>query len=113
MIAGFDFFTVPTVTFQLLYCFFVIERGRRKIRHFNLTQHPTAERVAQQLRKAFPGVGPLRSAILLEASNRCAKPATPLKPAFVGPGGPIRRRRWVAEANQGSAGGHKETILLM
>lgn len=27
---AFDFFTVPTVTFKLLYCSFVIEQGRRK-----------------------------------------------------------------------------------
>ena len=31
VIAALDFFTVPTVTFQLLYCFFVIEHGRRRI----------------------------------------------------------------------------------
>ena len=37
IIAAFDFFTVPMVTFQLLYCFFVIEHGRRKILHFNVT----------------------------------------------------------------------------
>jgi hypothetical protein len=36
VIVAFDFFTVPTVTFQLLYCFFVIAHGRRKILHFNL-----------------------------------------------------------------------------
>ena len=30
LIVAFDFFTVPTVTFQLLYCFFVIAHGRRK-----------------------------------------------------------------------------------
>ena len=30
VIVAFDFFTVPTVTFQLLYCFFVIEHGRRQ-----------------------------------------------------------------------------------
>jgi putative transposase len=40
MITAFGFFTVPTVTFQLLYCFFVIEHGRRKILHINLTRHP-------------------------------------------------------------------------
>jgi putative transposase len=34
VIVAFDFFTVPTVTFQFLYCFFVIEHGRRKILHF-------------------------------------------------------------------------------
>lgn len=30
---GPDFFTVPTVTLQLMYCFFVIEYGQRKILH--------------------------------------------------------------------------------
>jgi transposase InsO family protein len=64
MISALDFFTVPTVTFKLLYCFFVIEHGRRKIRHFNVTQHPTAEWVVQQLREAFPEVGPLRYLVL-------------------------------------------------
>jgi hypothetical protein len=60
VIAAFDFFTVPTLSFQVLYCFFVIEHGRRKILHFNVTRHPTAEWVVQQLREAFPEVGPYR-----------------------------------------------------
>ena len=63
-IVAFDFFTVPTLTFQLLYCFFVIEHGRRQILHFNITRHPTAEWVVQQLREAFPEVGPYRYVIL-------------------------------------------------
>ena len=63
-IVAFDFFTVPTLTFQLLYCFFVIEHGRRSVLHFNITRHPTAEWVVQQLREAFPEVGPSRYAIL-------------------------------------------------
>jgi transposase InsO family protein len=63
MIAAFDFFTVPTVTFHLLYCFFVIEHGRRRILHFNVTHHPTAEWVVQQLHEAFPEAGPYRYAI--------------------------------------------------
>src|SRR5215471_16501706 len=54
VIAAFDFFTVPTVTFRLLYCFFVIEHERRKILHCNVTQHPTGEWIVQQLREAFP-----------------------------------------------------------
>jgi transposase InsO family protein len=62
-ITAFDFFTVPTVTFQLLYCFFVIEHGRRRILHFNVTHHPTAEWVVQQLRAAFPEAGHYRYAI--------------------------------------------------
>jgi transposase InsO family protein len=56
-IVALDFFTVPSVTFQLLYCLFVIEHGRRKILHCNATRHPTAEWVVQQLREAFPEAG--------------------------------------------------------
>ena len=63
-IAAFDFFTIPTVTFQVLYCFFVIEHGRRKILHFNVTRHPTAEWVVQQLREAFPEAASYRYVIL-------------------------------------------------
>ena len=54
---AFDFFTVPTATFRLLYCFFVIEHGRRRILHFNVTRHPSAEWVVQQLRQAFSDAG--------------------------------------------------------
>jgi transposase InsO family protein len=64
VIVAFDFFTVPTATFRLLYCFFVIEHGRRKILHFNVTRHPTADWVIQQLREAFPQAAPYRYVIL-------------------------------------------------
>jgi putative transposase len=40
-IAAMDFFTVPTITFSVLYCFFVISHDRRRILHFNVTKHPT------------------------------------------------------------------------
>src|SRR6202049_2317148 len=53
-IAGMDFFTVPTITFGVLYCFFIIAHGRRRILHLNVTKHPTSLWVAQQLREAFP-----------------------------------------------------------
>jgi putative transposase len=53
-IAAMDFFTVPTITFGMLYCFFVISHDRRKILHFNVTKHPTSLWVVQQLREAFP-----------------------------------------------------------
>lgn len=49
-----DFFTVPTLAFGILYCFFVIGHDRRRILHFNATQHPTSAWVVQQLREAFP-----------------------------------------------------------
>ena len=63
VIVAFEFFTVPTVTFYLLYCFFANAHGRRKILHFNVTRHPTAERVVQQLREALSEAGPYRYAI--------------------------------------------------
>jgi len=53
-IAAMDFFTVPTVTFQLLYCFFIISHERRQILHVNVTRHATSTWIAQQLREAFP-----------------------------------------------------------
>ena len=53
-IAAMDFFTVPTLTFGVLYCFFVIHHDRRRILHCNVTRHPTTAWVAQQLREAFP-----------------------------------------------------------
>jgi transposase InsO family protein len=49
-----DFFTVPTIRFQVLYVFLVLAHDRRRILHFNVTAHPTAEWVGQQLREAFP-----------------------------------------------------------
>jgi putative transposase len=49
-----DFFTVPTLTFRLLYCFFVIHHSRREILHFGVTRHPTSSWIVQQLREAFP-----------------------------------------------------------
>ena len=49
-----DLFTVPTVSLRLLYGFFIIGHGRRRILHFNASFHPTAEWIIQQLRMAFP-----------------------------------------------------------
>jgi transposase InsO family protein len=47
-------FTVPSLTFRTLYCFFVIEHGRRRILHFNVTLHPNSDWIVQQLREALP-----------------------------------------------------------
>jgi len=49
-----DFFTVPTLTFRVLYVFLVLAHDRRRIVHFNVTAHPTAEWTGRQLREAFP-----------------------------------------------------------
>src|SRR6202162_167647 len=53
-IAAMDFFTVPTMSFGVLYCFFVISHDRRRILHINVTKHPTSLWIIQQLREAFP-----------------------------------------------------------
>jgi hypothetical protein len=55
---------VPTVTFRVLYCFFVIEYRRRRILHANITSHPTAEWVLQQLRETFSDTRTYRYVIL-------------------------------------------------
>lgn len=53
-IAAMDFFTVPTLTFNVLYCFFIISHDRRRILHLNVSRHPTGGWIVQQLREAFP-----------------------------------------------------------
>ena len=53
-IAAMDFFVVPTLDFGILYCFFVTAHDRRRILHFNVTEHPTSSWVIQQLREALP-----------------------------------------------------------
>jgi hypothetical protein len=59
-----DFLTVPTLTFRVLYCFFVIEHGQRKMLHFNVTEHPTASWVVQQLRDVYSDSHPYQYEIL-------------------------------------------------
>lgn len=53
-IAAMDFFTVPTLTFGVLYCFFVIGHDRRKILRFNVTRNPNTLWIVQQMREAWP-----------------------------------------------------------
>jgi hypothetical protein len=60
VIAAFDFFTVPSLTLRTLYCFFVIEHGRRRILRFNVTEHPTSDWIVQQRREALPLPCPYR-----------------------------------------------------
>ena len=49
-----DFFTVPTVTFKVLFVFVILAHDRRRIVHFNITEHPTAQWTAQQIVEALP-----------------------------------------------------------
>jgi hypothetical protein len=52
-IAAMDFFTIPTLTLGVLYCFFVIGHDRRKIPHFQVTRDPHALWAVQQLRETL------------------------------------------------------------
>jgi putative transposase len=49
-----DFFTVNSLSFQVLYVFLVLDHTRREVLHFAVTPNPTMEWVIQQLREATP-----------------------------------------------------------
>jgi transposase InsO family protein len=49
-----DFFVVPTATFRVLFVLVVLAHDRRRVVHFNVTEHPTVRWTAQQLVEAFP-----------------------------------------------------------
>jgi len=53
-IVAVDFFTVPTATFGVLFCFIVLRHDRRGVVHFNVTAHPTARWTGKQIIEAFP-----------------------------------------------------------
>ena len=55
-----DFFVTITATFRTLYVFVVLEVGTRRIVHWNVTEHPTAEWTIQQFRAVVPGDKPQR-----------------------------------------------------
>jgi transposase InsO family protein len=107
-ITAMDFFTVPTLTFRVLYCFFVIEHGRRKILHFNVTDHPTGPWIVQQLREVFSDSHPYQYAIL----DRDAKfgpevvellKASGIKPKRTSPSSPWQNgvaERWIGSCRR-------------
>ncbi len=49
-----DFFLVPTATCRVLFVFIMLAHERRRIVHFNITEHPTAQWTTQQIVEAFP-----------------------------------------------------------
>jgi transposase InsO family protein len=52
--ASIDFFVVPTATFRVLFVFVVLSHARRRVLHFQVTEHPSQEWTMQQMREAFP-----------------------------------------------------------
>src|SRR5262245_24330387 len=49
-----DFFTVPTAGWRVLFVLVVLAHDRRRVVHFNVTEHPTAAWAAQQIIEALP-----------------------------------------------------------
>jgi transposase InsO family protein len=49
-----DFFVVPTGTFRMLFVLVILAHERRRVVHFHMTEHPTAQWTAQQVVEAFP-----------------------------------------------------------
>jgi transposase InsO family protein len=53
-IAAMDLFVVPTIGFAQLYVLVMVRLARRELVWINVTRHPTAECIAQQITEAFP-----------------------------------------------------------
>ena len=49
-----DLFTVPTITFKILFVMVILIHERWKVFHFNVTRHPTARWSSRQIVEAFP-----------------------------------------------------------
>jgi len=71
-IAAMDFFTVPTITFGVLYCFFVVGHDRRKLLGFNVTRNPNAAWIVQQMREVWPYT-PAHNFLLFDHDSKFGK----------------------------------------
>ena len=92
-IAAMDFFAAPTITFGVLYGFFVISHDRWRTLHFNVTKHPMSSWIIRQLREAFPFESESRDLIFdrdakygleVPVAVRCLK-MSPVRTSFARP----------------------------
>lgn len=93
-IAAMDFFTVPTLTFGMIYCFFVISHDRRRILRFGITRNPTSAWVSQQLRDAFPYDAASKYLIFDRGSNFSAEVVCTIKSFGIEPKRTSFRSPW-------------------
>jgi putative transposase len=109
-IISLDFFTVPTITFRLLYVLVILSHDRRKIIHFNVTDHPTSEWATQQLRNAFYGQA-IRKFLIRTRDSICGEDfiesvsALGLRPICWPPVG-LRGKLDIAKDSLGASGGN-------
>jgi transposase InsO family protein len=107
-IAAVDFFTVPTLTFGILYCFFVIGHDRRKILRFSVTRNPNALWIVQQLREAWAYV-PAHRFLLFDRDSKFGTDvisavkdlgSQPIRTAFRSPWQNGVAERWVGSCRR-------------
>ena len=105
---GHGFLHLPTLTFGVLYCFFVIAHDRRKILHFNATRNPDAFWIVQQLREAWAYV-PAHRFLLLDRDSKFSRGvvaavrdlgSTPTRTAFRSPWQNGIAERWVGSCRR-------------
>ena len=65
-----DFFTVPTARLRVLFVLVVLARHRRRVVHFNVTEHPTAAWTAQQIAQD-DGTFKKAKIVFTESDERC------------------------------------------
>lgn len=107
-IAAMDLFTLPTITFGVLYCLFVIRHDRRRVLHINVTRHPTSAWIIQQLREAFP-YGSAPHYLLFDRDGKYgidvpiavrSMSMTPVRTSFASPWQNGVAERWIGSARR-------------
>jgi transposase InsO family protein len=92
-IAAMDLFVVPTIGFNLLYVLVIVRLARRELVWLDVTAHPTAEWIAQQITEAFPWTEAPRYLIrdrdaIYGAAVRCRLRAMGIRDKPIAPGSP-------------------------
>jgi putative transposase len=104
VIAAMDFFTVPTLTFGVLYGFFIISHERRRVLHCNLTRNPTALWVVLQIHEAWEPDKPSPRFLIFDRDSKFgadvvatvqAMDFQPLRTAFRSPWQNGVAERWI------------------
>ena len=65
--------TVQTLTFRTLYVFVVIDYGRRRIRHWNVTEHPIAPWIWRQMIARRIGIETILTPVRVPNANAIAE----------------------------------------
>jgi putative transposase len=64
-----DFFTIPTAQLRVLFVLVVLAHHRRRVLHFNVTEHPTAAWTAQQIVDTSRTTLPLPTSCAIETPS--------------------------------------------